>query len=101
MLAEARKAIAKAQNVDRAALDADEDLAAAFAWRLSLIGEAAARLSQGTRDRWANVPWTQIIGMRHRLIHGYDAVDLDVVWQTLRVDLPPLVAALEAILRSS
>ena len=43
MLAEARKAIAKAQNVDRAALDADEDLAAAFAWRLSLIGEAAAR----------------------------------------------------------
>jgi uncharacterized protein with HEPN domain len=37
--------------------------------------------------------------MRHRLIHGYDAIDLDVVWQTVQTDLPPLIAALQSILQ--
>ena len=38
--------------------------------------------------------------MRNRLIHGYDAIDLDVLWQTIQVDLPPLVVALESIVDS-
>ena len=101
MLAEARKAVARAQTVQRADLDADENLAAVFAWRLSVIDEAAGRLSHATRDRWANIPWKQITGMRHRLIHGYDAIDLNVVWQTLQVDLPALIKELEGILTSS
>jgi uncharacterized protein with HEPN domain len=45
-----------------------------------------------------NFPWLQIVGMRHRLIHGYDAVDLDVLWDTIIDDLPPLIDELEKIL---
>jgi uncharacterized protein with HEPN domain len=98
MLAEARKLIERLRDVERSEFENDEDLSAATAWRLSVIGEAASRLSQDTRDRHPTIPWTQIIGMRHRLIHGYDAIDLDVVWQTVASDLPELVRLLEKVL---
>lgn len=98
MLEEARKLIARAERANREDLDRDDDLSAALAWRLSVIGEAAARLSSTTREQHATIPWTRIVGMRNRLIHGYDAIDLEIVWQTVHVDLPPLVADLERIL---
>jgi uncharacterized protein with HEPN domain len=47
-----------------------------------------------------SIPWLQIVGMRNRLVHGYDAVDLDVLWDTIVDDLPPLITALEKILHS-
>ena len=43
-------------------------------------------------------PWLQIVGIRNRLVHGYDAVDLDILWDTIIDDLPPLIAELEKIL---
>ena len=42
--------------------------------------------------------WAKMIGMRHRLVHDYDAVDLDVVWDTVNFSIPPLIADLERIL---
>lgn len=65
---------------------------------IEVIGEAAARVSKRFRDQHPEVPWPAIIAMRNRLIHGYDTVDPDVVWQVLRHDLKPLIANLEAIL---
>jgi len=47
------------------------------------------------RKRAPEVPWPEIISLRNRLIHGYDAVDLDIVWRVLDSDLPTLVEALE------
>ncbi len=44
------------------------------------------------------IPWPQVTGMRHRLAHGYDTVDIQVLWETVTDDLPPLIAALESIL---
>ena len=41
-----------------------------------------------------DVPWPQIVGLRNRLIHGYDAVDFDILWDIIEVDLPPLIHAL-------
>jgi uncharacterized protein with HEPN domain len=99
MLLNARKVIERATKASRAELDSDEDLAAALVWRLSVIGEAAGRVSQPQRDQTPQIPWTQIVGMRHRLIHGYDAIDLDLVWQTVEQDLPPLVAELDNLLQ--
>ena len=52
------------------------------------------------RERYAQVPWEQIIGLRQRLIHAYDRVDFDILWQIVTRDLPPLVAELEKILAS-
>ncbi|MCX5647553.1 MAG: DUF86 domain-containing protein [Planctomycetota bacterium] len=67
---------------------------------LEIIGEAANRVPATDRERYAQVPWEQIIGLRHRLIHAYDRVDFDILWQIVTRDLPPLVAEREKILAS-
>lgn len=66
--------------------------------RLEIIGEAARRVSQTTRDRYPDLPWDSMTGMRNVLIHEYDEVDTGVVWETVQRDLPSLVHQLEKIL---
>ena len=68
-----------------------------FAWS-TIVGEAANRLSTEDQSRYPSIPWKAIVGMRNRLIHGYDAIDLDVLWDTVQIDLPELVEELERIL---
>lgn len=50
------------------------------------------------QSRYPEIPWTQIIGLRNRLIQGYDAIDYEVLWRILNSDLPRLVFSLERIL---
>jgi uncharacterized protein with HEPN domain len=64
---------------------------------LEVIGEAAGRVSAATRAAHPEIPWREITGTRHRLIHGYADVDLDHVWSVLRDDLAPLIATLEPL----
>ncbi len=70
---------------------------AAVMRQLEIIGEAARRLSEETRLELSLIPWRQIISMRNRLIHGYDDVDLAIVWDSVQNDLPPLIAQLEKV----
>jgi len=65
--------------------------------RLEVIGEAARRISDQTRRVFPHLPWTEMVGMRNFLIHEYDDVDLIIVWDAVRIDLPPLIAALEKV----
>jgi uncharacterized protein with HEPN domain len=62
---------------------------------LLILGEAASRVSQVYREKHPEIPWGQIVGLRNRLIHGYDAIDYDILWNILTTDLPPLIAILE------
>ena len=64
---------------------------------MEIVGEAANRVSQTIRQKNPKIPWARIIGMRNRLIHGYDVIDLDLLWDTVTDDLPPLIAALQEI----
>lgn len=64
---------------------------------LSVIGEAAKRTPEDVRDRYPEVPWTQIIGMRNRLAHEYDGLDMDAVWLTATADIPAILQALRAV----
>jgi uncharacterized protein with HEPN domain len=68
--------------------------------RLEVIGEAARRVSEATRLSLPNLPWTSLIGMRNILIHEYDGIDLAIVWETVKRDLPPLAAALQDFVTS-
>lgn len=63
--------------------------------------QAGARVSDEGRDAAPGVPWPEIVAMRNRLVHVYFDVNLDVVWETVRQDLPPLVAALQGALNES
>lgn len=84
----------------RADLDADHVLELALTRLLEIIGEAANRVSEDMQQQHPEIPWRQITGLRHRLIHGYDAVDLDILWDIVQYDLPPLIATLEEILQT-
>src|SRR5437773_1532783 len=86
------------QGKDRTALDSDQMLAFALVRAVEIVGEAASQLSEAIRDAHPEIPWTKIIGMRNRLIHGYFDVDLDVLWATVATNLSPLIATLETMI---
>jgi uncharacterized protein with HEPN domain len=65
---------------------------------LEIIGEAASKVSPELKSALPQIPWREIIGMRHRLIHGYADVEVDHVWSVLANDLRPLIAALEPLI---
>ena len=98
MLNAAQKAIRFTKGKQREDLDADEMLALALVRLLEIIGEAASKVSEETRNTEPSLPWAKMVGMRNRLIHGYDIVDLNVLWQTIGDDLNPLVESLAALL---
>jgi uncharacterized protein with HEPN domain len=77
---------------------ADERTQDACVRQLEIIGEATKRLSASFRERYPQVQWRLMAGMRDRLIHDYVRVDLAVVWQTIEDKLMPLLADVEEII---
>ena len=93
----ARETMSLVAGKSRADLDASRILSLAIVRLLEIVGEAAGRVPDDVRQAHPKIPWSQIIGMRNRLIHGYDQVDLDIVWVVVTSDLPALVAQLDQI----
>jgi uncharacterized protein with HEPN domain len=65
--------------------------------RIEIIGEAARRISLGTRESHPEVPWNEMMGMRNFLIHDYGAVDMEIVWETVTLDIRLLVSLVEPL----
>lgn len=85
----------------RAGFLADPLVQDAVMRNIEIIGEAAGRVSREFSLENASIPWREIAGMRHRLIHGYMQVNLDTVWQVVERDLPALQKSLAALQRKS
>jgi uncharacterized protein with HEPN domain len=66
-------------------------------YRLILIGEAASHVPPEEREHFPTIPWRGTIGLRNRMIHGYDTIDLERVWRIIHDELPPLLDALRGI----
>jgi len=94
----AREALSFVQNRTRADLDHDLQLVWALVKAIEIIGEAAYQLSAEARAEVPGLPWDKIIGMRHRLVHAYFDINLDILWKTVQEGLPPLVQILSAAL---
>jgi uncharacterized protein with HEPN domain len=97
MLDAAREALGFIRGRSRADLSQDRMLALAVVKEIEIVGEAALKVSSETRQAYPELPWEDIAGMRHRLIHAYFDINLDIVWRTLQEDLPSLIATLEGI----
>jgi uncharacterized protein with HEPN domain len=78
-------------------LTTDLQLQDAMIRRLLIIGEASKRVSETTRQTLTTIPWAAISGMRNRLVHEYDEIDLDVIWDTAVNSLPNLILELEKV----
>lgn len=95
MLEHSREAIQFVAGRTRQDLDTDRVLSLALVRLLEIVGEAASGISADARSQYQGIPWAEIVGLRNRLIHGYDSVDLDVIWSIVEQDLPALVRELE------
>jgi uncharacterized protein with HEPN domain len=100
MLDHAREAVDMIADKRPESLGQERMLELALIRLVEVIGEAAARVSPAGQAKCPDIPWREVIGMRNRLIHGYDSVDLSVLWYTVEQDLPPLIAQLEKTIKS-
>jgi uncharacterized protein with HEPN domain len=98
MLEAEEKIVAKTSGIDRTAFDENEDLRLAVAHLIQILGEAARRVPRETQRAHTNFPWRRAIGMRHKIVHDYFAVDDDLVWETATEDVPPLIPLLAGLL---
>lgn len=64
--------------------------------RLLVIAEAAKRVSEETQQRFSNIAWQEINGMRNRLVHEYDDVNLNIVWDVVQFEIPVLIQELKS-----
>lgn len=97
MLNAARAAVSFAAGVTFEQLMADEMRQAAILFKLTVLGEAAKRISQPVRDGLPGIPWRSAAGVRDKLVHEYHRIALKTVWGIVQDDLPPLIAALEQL----
>lgn len=91
------EAVSFARNKSRRSLQTDRKLTLAMVKSIEIVGEAAAQTTKEGREKYPQIPWSNIISMRNRLIHAYSDIDLDILWKTVTEDLPPLIAELEKI----
>ena len=99
MLDAARKARRLTAGHQRAELnDEDSPLADALVHLISVIGEAAGKVSSRTCSELGEIPWPDVVGMRNRLIHAYFDINLDILWATVQDSLPSLIRFLESAL---
>ena len=97
MLKAARLAVEFREGMEKRAFLYDPKTQSAVLHQLLILGEAGKRLSQEFREQHKEIPWKKIVGMRDKLIHEYDDVDLDEVWKTVRSDVPRLIKQLELL----
>ncbi|MFB3902266.1 MAG: DUF86 domain-containing protein [Acidobacteriota bacterium] len=95
MLVAVRKIEVYTAGLDQAAFVQDEKTIDAVVRNLEVLGEAARQLPVDFTLRHADIPWNQIAGLRNRVIHEYFGLDLEIIWQIIRHDLPQLKAQLE------
>jgi len=97
ILTAARRAIRFAEGISQSGFLDDEKTQSAVIHQLLVLGEAVKRLSAEFRSAHPQLPWKTMAGMRDKLVHEYDDVDLEEVWHMLHGDVPRVISALEQI----
>lgn len=93
-----KAAIRFAADRRREDLDHDDMLAFALTRAIEIVGEAASKVGDDTREAHPQIPWAAIVGMRHRLVHAYFDVDLDILWRSATEAAPALLAQIEPLI---
>ena len=94
------KAQSFVEGMDYGAFVADEKTTFAVVRAIEIVGEATRHVPDDIRDRFLEVPWRRMAGMRDVVIHAYFGVDLDTVWRTVTEDIPQVLPAVQRCLRA-
>ena len=98
MLDHIEEAVALAKGRTRAELESARVFFLALLKLVEIVGEAATRISDPMQAANPAIPWREVIVTRNRLIHGYDAVDFDILWDIVTADFAPLARQIKALL---
>ena len=98
MLEAAEEALAFIKDRARDELDMDRMLVLALVKEIEIIGEAASHIDKATQDELPELPWHDIVNMRHRLVHAYYDINLSILWQTIKQDLPTLIEMISPVI---
>lgn len=82
----------------RRRFDREEGIQNSIIYHLQIMGEAANAIPIDFRNRYPEIPWRSMINMRNKLIHKYDVIDLDIVWETATINIPVLAFKIQAII---
>jgi uncharacterized protein with HEPN domain len=97
MLIAARRAITFTEKTTAESFRGDDLVQNAVVRVLQVLGEAARQVSARFKAEHPEIPWAQIVGLRHRLVHDYVNIDFAIVWEVVSQDLAPLVRQLEPL----
>lgn len=95
MISLSKKILSYIKNLEYDEFSKKEMIVEACAFNLGQLGELSHKLSAEFKNNYLNIPWKSIYGMRNKIIHDYEGVNLKVVWETVSEDLPQLIEQLE------
>lgn len=87
------------QNLTRQNLELNDEKQSAILYQITIIGEATKRLSLEFRQENSDIPWREMAGMRDVIVHEYDQLDLDVIWDVIHNKLPSLLHQISALIQ--
>ncbi len=98
MLNYAKDAVSFTENITYEEFTNDKKTTFAAVRAVEVIGEASNRVSEENKQKYPNIPWIEMRGVRNRIIHNYDDIDLEILWKIIKNDLPALICKLEEII---
>jgi uncharacterized protein with HEPN domain len=93
------RVIDKVTNINQKDFESDKDIEEVVCFNLFQIGELANGLTDEVTNEYNKIPWKQIKGMRNRIVHRYDTIDIEIIWNTANESIPKLKKYCEDILK--
>jgi uncharacterized protein with HEPN domain len=93
-----RRILRYTHGISKVELETNDEKLSAILYQITIIGEATKRLSQEVRQQHSEIPWREMAGMRDVIVHEYDQLDFDVVWDVVEGRLPELLLSLDSLL---
>ncbi|MCT7983865.1 DUF86 domain-containing protein [Laspinema sp. A4] len=93
----AKRILRYANGIEPTELITNDEKVSAILYQITIIGEATKRLSMEFRQQHPEIPWRNLAGMRDVIVHEYDQVDLDIVWDVIHGEIPQLLVQLKPL----